>query len=58
MRTVGALQFLRLKMAQVGQAAVGLDATFDPLASRPALAAWYQPLARKKIFREPLLRLA
>ncbi|MBM4229392.1 MAG: hypothetical protein FJ184_01420 [Gammaproteobacteria bacterium] len=58
MRTVGVLQFLRLKMAQVGQAAISLDATFDPLVSRPALAAWYKPLARKKIFREPLMRLA
>ena len=57
MRTVGALQFLRLKMPQVGQAAIGLDATFDPLATRPALAAWYKPLVRKKIFRESLIRL-
>ena len=57
MRTVGALQFLRLKMAQVGQAAIGLDATFDPLANRPALATWYKPLSRKKLFREPLIRL-
>jgi len=57
MRTVGALQFVRLKMAQVGQAAIGLDATFDPLANRPALATWYKPLSRKKLFREPLTRL-
>jgi len=57
MRTVGALQFVRLKMAQVGQAAIGLDATFDPLANRPALATWYKPLSRKKLFREPLIRL-
>jgi len=44
-------------MAQVGQAAIGLDATFDPLANRPALATWYKPLSRKKLFREPLTRL-
>jgi len=57
MRTVGALQFLLLKMRQVGQAAVGIDPDFDVLQGRPALAAWYKPLARKKIFREPLIRL-
>lgn len=57
MRTVGALQFLLLKMKQVGQSAVGLDPDFDALRGRPALAAWYKPLARKKIFREPLIRL-
>jgi glutathione S-transferase len=57
MRTVGALQFLLLKMRQVGQAAVGIDPAFDALQGRPALAAWYKPLARKKIFREPLIRL-
>lgn len=57
MRTAGALQFLRLKMPQVGQAALGLDPNFDVLYGRPALAGWYTPLVRKKIFREPLLRL-
>ena len=56
MRTVGALQFIRLKMRQVGAAAVGLDPAFDPLAGRPQLAAWYLPMARRKIFREPLIR--
>jgi hypothetical protein len=56
MRTVGALQFVRLKMRQVGAAAVGLDPAFDPLAGRPQLAAWYLPMARRKIFREPLIR--
>lgn len=57
MRTVGAVQFLRLKMAQVAQQTVGVDRAFDPLAGRPALAAWYKSLARKKHFREPLIRL-
>lgn len=57
MRTVGALQFLRLKMAQVAAATDVLDPTFDVFAGRPALAAWYRPMARKKIFREPLVRL-
>ncbi len=35
MRTVGALQFIKLKMPAVGQAAVGLDARFDFTAGRP-----------------------
>lgn len=56
-RTVGALQFLLLKMRQVGQAAVGIDPGFDALQGRPALAAWYKPMARKKMFRDPLIRL-
>lgn len=54
MRTVGALQFLRLKMAQVAGATAVLDPTFDVFAGHPALAAWYLPLARKKLFRQPL----
>lgn len=57
MRGVGAVQFLRLKMAQVAAAIPSLDAKFDPLTDRPALTAWYKPMARKKIFREPLIRL-
>jgi glutathione S-transferase len=56
-RTVGALQFLRLKMKSVGEASVGLDPAFDPFMNRPALASWYKPMARKKIFRDPLIRL-
>jgi glutathione S-transferase len=56
-RTVGALQFLRLKMRQVGEAAVGLDPDFDVLGDRPALAGWYKSLVRKKMFRDPLIRL-
>jgi glutathione S-transferase len=55
MRTVGALQFLRLKMAQVGAAAVGLDPRYDVFAGRPAAAAWFRALSRKKIFRQPLI---
>jgi glutathione S-transferase len=54
MRTVGALQFLRLKMPLIGAAAVGLDAGFDPLQGRPGLAAWFKSLSRKKMFRDPL----
>lgn len=57
MRGVGAVQFLRLKMAQVAAAIPSLDAKFDPLVDRPALAAWYKPMSRKKLFREPLIRL-
>jgi glutathione S-transferase len=56
MRTVGALQFIRLKMPSVGQAAVGLDPRFDFTVGRPALAAWFKTMARKKLFREPLIK--
>ena len=56
-RTVGALQFIKLKMAQVGEAAIGIDESFDPFAGRPSLGAWYKSLARKKIFRDPLIKL-
>ena len=54
MRTVGALHFLRLKMAQVAGATSVLDPAFDVLSGHPALAAWYLPLSRKKLFRQPL----
>ena len=56
MRTVGALQFIKLKMPAAGQAAVGLDPRFDFTAGRPALAAWFKSMARKKLFREPLIK--
>ncbi len=56
MRTVGALQFIKLKMPAVGQAAVGLDPRFDFTVGRPALAAWFKSMARKKLFREPLIK--
>jgi glutathione S-transferase len=56
LRTVGALQFLKLKMPTVGAAAVGLDPRFDLTANRPALAAWFKSMGRKKIFREPLIK--
>ncbi len=54
-RTVGALQFLELKLGQVATAAVGLDPGFDPLSGRPALARWYRAASRRKMFHEPLL---
>ncbi len=54
MRTVGALQFLKLKMQSVGAAAVGLEASYDFTSGRPALNAWFKSMARKKLFREPL----
>lgn len=56
MRTVGALQFLRLKLPTVGKAARGIDPMYDLTSGRPRLAEWLKPLARKKIFREPLLK--
>lgn len=56
MRTLGALQFIKLKMPAVGQAALGLDPQFDFTAGRPALTAWFKSMARKKIFREPLIK--
>jgi glutathione S-transferase len=58
MRTVGALQFIKLKLPAVAQAAVGLDPRFDFTAGRPALAAWFKSMARKKLFREPLIKEA
>jgi hypothetical protein len=57
MRTVGALQFLRLKWATTAKALVGVDPALDIFAGRPLLAAWFAPMARKKIFRQPLLRM-
>jgi glutathione S-transferase len=56
-RGVGALQFLRLKMAQVGSAAVGLDPGYDVLAGRPALAQWFTRTERAPMFHSPLIRL-
>jgi glutathione S-transferase len=55
MRTVGALQFLRLKWAATAKALVGVDPALDLFANRPRLAAWFAPMARKKMFRQPLL---
>lgn len=56
MRTVGALQFIKLKMKQVGAAATGLDPGYDFAVDRPALAEWFKSMARKKLFREPLIK--
>jgi glutathione S-transferase len=56
MRTIGALQFLRLKLPTIGKAARGIDSLYDPMAGRPRLAEWFKPMARKKLFREPLLK--
>jgi glutathione S-transferase len=56
MRTVGALQFLRLKMPSVGANATGLDSRYDFTVGRPRLAAWFKPMTRKKIFRDPLIK--
>ncbi|MEY4356763.1 MAG: hypothetical protein RL469_89 [Pseudomonadota bacterium] len=56
-RAVGAVQFLRLKSPTVFPALSGVDAAFDPLAGRPALSAWIKSMARRKIFREPLIRM-
>jgi glutathione S-transferase len=54
LRTVGALQFVKLKMRNVGAATVGLDANYDFTVGRPALAAWFKSMSRKKIFRQAL----
>jgi glutathione S-transferase len=56
-RGIGAVQFLRLKMAQVGSAAAGLDPAFDLFAGRPALATWFGRLERNPIFNAPLIHL-
>ncbi len=55
MRTVGALQFLRLKMPQLAAAADGFDPKFDFAAGRPHLAEWFERLHRNKLFCEPLI---
>jgi glutathione S-transferase len=54
MRTVGALTFVRSRIGTVAAASGAIDANFDVFAGRPQLAAWFKPMARKKIFREPL----
>ena len=54
MRTMGALLFMQLKMRQIGEAGIGLDPRYDFRAGRPALAAWFKSMARKKLFRQPL----
>jgi glutathione S-transferase len=56
-RGIGAVQFLRLKMAQVGSAAMGLDPAYDLFAGRPALATWFGRLERNPIFNQPLIHL-
>jgi hypothetical protein len=44
-------------MPAVGAAAVGLDPSFDFTVGHPHLAVWFKSMARRKLFREPLLRL-
>jgi glutathione S-transferase len=56
-RGIGALQFLRLKLPTVARATIGLEAPFDPFDGRPRLESWYKSLYRKKMFREPLIRV-
>jgi glutathione S-transferase len=56
-RGIGAVQFLRLKMAQVGSAAMGLDPAYDVLEGRPALSNWFNRLERNPIFHQPLIHL-
>ncbi|MBU3671601.1 MAG: glutathione S-transferase [Sinobacteraceae bacterium] len=55
MRTVGALQFLRLKWVATSKALIGVDPAIDLFANRPQLAGWFVPMARKKMYRQPLL---
>lgn len=57
LRGIGALQFLRLKSPGVMRALPCLDPAFDLFAGRPQLETWYKSLARKKMFREPLIRM-
>ncbi len=54
-RSVGALQFLLLKLPNVLPALVGLPPQFDPWRGRPQLAAWYARAARRPIFHQPLI---
>lgn len=55
-RTVGAVQFLKLKMPELGAATIGLDPRFDVAQGHPQLAAWIKSMSRKKMFRTPLTR--
>lgn len=54
-RAVGALSFLDLKMAQVGERLTAVEARYDWRNGRPALAAWFRELSRDPVFGEPLL---
>lgn len=56
-RGIGALQFLRLKMAQVGSAAVGIDPGYDLFSGRPSLANWFARLSPDPIFQRPMIQL-
>lgn len=58
MRTVGALQFMKLKMKKIGTGIATLDPAYDFAVGRPALTDWFKSMARKKLFREPLVKLA
>jgi glutathione S-transferase len=55
LRGVGALSFIDLKMAQVGEQLAGLDPSYDWRTGRPRLAGWYVALSAEPLFREPLL---
>ncbi len=57
MRTVGALQFVRLKMPQVGLGSVSLDPKYDVFLNRLQLSTWFKSMTRKKIFREQLIKV-
>lgn len=54
-RTVGALCFLDLKMAQVGGQLPGMDPAYDWRRGRPRLARWHSAVAAAPMFREPLV---
>lgn len=56
MRTVGALHFMKLKMKKIGSGIHGVDPAYDFAVGRPALAEWFKSMARKKLFREPLVK--
>lgn len=49
-RAVGALAFLDLKMAGLGEAVQGLDPGFAWRVGRPTLAAWYERARQNPIF--------
>jgi glutathione S-transferase len=55
LRTIGALQFLELKMAQIGREARGLDPAYNFRQGRPALAEWFLRASGAEIFHRPLL---
>jgi glutathione S-transferase len=57
-RAVGALSFLDLKMAGLGNTLPGLDPKYAWRTGRPRLSAWYERTAREPMFGSNLMSVA